>query len=261
MNRAGSSFGRNASHLNASGADEGGVTSVRCTAEHRGDASASAYTCAPPITKTRSTFRWCSSEASVSSASSRLSRRSTPSGSTSTSLPFSGAAFSLVASRIAPDLDKTTLSLPGRGRNLAGMDSQVFLPITTALRRPGSSVCAVRDLKYAMSLGSRQGSWPSRPMPISSLVAATTTWKSRAVEAMATVEGCLEDWLDDLPDRQREILARRFGLMGYEASTLEVVGEEVGLTRERVRQIQIDALARLKRAAQRDGLSEEELLV
>lgn len=73
------------------------------------------------------------------------------------------------------------------------------------------------------------------------------------------VEGCLEDWLDDLPDRQREILARRFGLMGYEASTLEAVGEEVGLTRERVRQIQIDALARLKRAAQRDGLSEEEL--
>ena len=75
------------------------------------------------------------------------------------------------------------------------------------------------------------------------------------------VEGCIEDWLDDLPDRQREILARRFGLMGYEASTLEAVGEEVGLTRERVRQIQIDALARLKRAAQRDGLSEEELLV
>jgi RNA polymerase nonessential primary-like sigma factor len=75
------------------------------------------------------------------------------------------------------------------------------------------------------------------------------------------VEGCLEDWLDDLPDRQREILARRFGLMGYEASTLEAVGEEVGLTRERVRQIQIDALARLKRAAQRDGLTEEELLV
>ena len=75
------------------------------------------------------------------------------------------------------------------------------------------------------------------------------------------VEGCLEDWLEDLPDRQREILARRFGLMGYEASTLQAVGEEVGLTRERVRQIQIDALARLRRAALRDGLSQEELLV
>ena len=75
------------------------------------------------------------------------------------------------------------------------------------------------------------------------------------------VEGCLEEWLDDLPDRQREILARRFGLMGYEASTLEAVGKEVGLTRERVRQIQSDALARLKRAVLREGLSEEDLLV
>ncbi len=75
------------------------------------------------------------------------------------------------------------------------------------------------------------------------------------------VGGCLEAWLDSLPDRQREILARRFGLMGYEASTLEAVGEEVGLTRERVRQIQIDALARLKRAALRDGLCVDDLLV
>jgi RNA polymerase nonessential primary-like sigma factor len=70
----------------------------------------------------------------------------------------------------------------------------------------------------------------------------------------------LESWLDDLPVRQREILARRFGLLGYDAATLEEVGEEVGLTRERVRQIQIDGLARLKRAAKRNGLSEQELL-
>ena len=48
--------------------------------------------------------------------------------------------------------------------------------------------------------------------------------------------------------------------MGYDAATLEEVGEEVGLTRERVRQIQIDGLARLKRAAKRNGLSEQELL-
>lgn len=74
------------------------------------------------------------------------------------------------------------------------------------------------------------------------------------------IELCLESWLDDLPVRQREILARRFGLLGYDAATLEEVGEEVGLTRERVRQIQIDGLARLKRAAKRNGLSEQELL-
>jgi RNA polymerase nonessential primary-like sigma factor len=66
--------------------------------------------------------------------------------------------------------------------------------------------------------------------------------------------------LGSLPERQREILARRFGLLGYEASTLEEVGKEVSLTRERVRQIQLDALARLKRLALRNGLSESVLL-
>ncbi len=74
------------------------------------------------------------------------------------------------------------------------------------------------------------------------------------------VQACLVDWLGSLPARQREILARRFGLLGYEASTLEEVGKEVGLTRERVRQIQLDALARLKRLALRNGLSESVLL-
>jgi RNA polymerase nonessential primary-like sigma factor len=74
------------------------------------------------------------------------------------------------------------------------------------------------------------------------------------------VQACLVGWLDSLPERQREILARRFGLLGYEASTLEEVGKEVSLTRERVRQIQLDALARLKRLALRNGLSESVLL-
>ena len=74
------------------------------------------------------------------------------------------------------------------------------------------------------------------------------------------VQACLVDWLGSLPERQREILARRFGLLGYEASTLEEVGKEVSLTRERVRQIQLDALARLKRLALRNGLSESVLL-
>lgn len=53
-------------------------------------------------------------------------------------------------------------------------------------------------------------------------------------------------WLSDLTEKQREVLCRRFGLRGYETSTLEEVGREIGLTRERVRQIQVEALRRLK---------------
>jgi RNA polymerase nonessential primary-like sigma factor len=63
-------------------------------------------------------------------------------------------------------------------------------------------------------------------------------------------------WLNELNTKQREVLARRFGLMGYEAATLEDVGSEIGLTRERVRQIQVEALKRL-----RDILSQQNLSI
>lgn len=66
-------------------------------------------------------------------------------------------------------------------------------------------------------------------------------------------------WLNELNTKQREVLARRFGLLGYEPSTLEDVGAEIGLTRERVRQIQVEALKRLRELLSAQGLSVEAL--
>lgn len=57
-------------------------------------------------------------------------------------------------------------------------------------------------------------------------------------------------WLYELNPKQREVLARRFGLLGYEAATLEDVGQEISLTRERVRQIQVEGLRRLREILQ-----------
>src|SRR3990167_7623951 len=64
----------------------------------------------------------------------------------------------------------------------------------------------------------------------------------------------LEKCLYELNDKQREILCRRFGLGGYERETLEEVGKAVGLTRERVRQIQMQALKALREIMLRHGL-------
>jgi len=66
-------------------------------------------------------------------------------------------------------------------------------------------------------------------------------------------------WLEELSEKQREVVARRFGLRGYESSTLEEVGREIGLTRERVRQIQVEALRRLRSIMETQGLSGESL--
>ena len=67
----------------------------------------------------------------------------------------------------------------------------------------------------------------------------------------------LEGLLDRLSTKQQEVLARRFGLRGYDTSTLEQVGKAVGLTRERVRQIQIEALTILRDVLQRQGIDGE----
>ncbi|WP_406666504.1 RNA polymerase sigma factor RpoS [Gallaecimonas sp. GXIMD1310] len=73
------------------------------------------------------------------------------------------------------------------------------------------------------------------------------------------IRNSLLKWLDELTDKQREVLARRFGLLGYEPATLEEVGREIGLTRERVRQIQVEALRRLRDRLHHEGLSAESL--
>ncbi|GAA5218420.1 RNA polymerase sigma factor RpoS [Corallincola platygyrae] len=73
------------------------------------------------------------------------------------------------------------------------------------------------------------------------------------------IQDSIVHWLGELNSKQREVLARRFGLLGYEPSTLEDVGHEIGLTRERVRQIQVEALRRLRDILMSQGLSVESL--
>lgn len=69
----------------------------------------------------------------------------------------------------------------------------------------------------------------------------------------------LDIWLNDLTDKQRAVVERRFGLRGFEKATLEEVGNEIGVTRERVRQIQIDALRKLREVMERAGFSQDSL--
>ena len=52
--------------------------------------------------------------------------------------------------------------------------------------------------------------------------------------------------LEALPERDREVIEMRFGLKGHEARTLEEVGRAFGVTRERIRQIENTTLKRLQ---------------
>lgn len=70
----------------------------------------------------------------------------------------------------------------------------------------------------------------------------------------------IDQWISELNQRHREVLLRRFGLRGYDCQTLQNIGYAMGLTRERVRQIQVDALIRLRQILENNGLSGELLL-
>jgi RNA polymerase nonessential primary-like sigma factor len=71
------------------------------------------------------------------------------------------------------------------------------------------------------------------------------------------LQGHLEIWLDELDAKHREVLEYRFGLRNNDKATLEEVGRKIGLTRERVRQIQVEALKQLREIMEAHGLSSD----
>ena len=74
------------------------------------------------------------------------------------------------------------------------------------------------------------------------------------------VDRLLQDWVGALTDREREVLEGRFGLHDREPETLDVLSIRLGLTRERVRQVQNEALLKLKRYLSRRGITRHSIL-
>ncbi len=74
------------------------------------------------------------------------------------------------------------------------------------------------------------------------------------------IESLVKQWLEQLNDKQRTVIERRFGLNNQEVCTLEELARHLSLTRERVRQIQLEALGQLRRILRRRGLSKDVLL-
>lgn len=76
----------------------------------------------------------------------------------------------------------------------------------------------------------------------------------------AEIERLVRHWIDQLTEKQRLVIQRRYGLDDSDVQTLEELALHLGLTRERVRQIQLEALAQLRRILKRRGVSRDVLL-
>ncbi len=86
-----------------------------------------------------------------------------------------------------------------------------------------------------------------------------------SVSPATTAEGVrrrenLMGWIQDLPEKEKTVVILRFGLDGGEAHTLEEIGQTLGLTRERVRQIETAALVKLRTTIEKKTMTQEDLL-
>ena len=90
--------------------------------------------------------------------------------------------------------------------------------------------------------------------PVDMLCAKRDAEPSRCAHNDA-LHDIVDHWVGALGEKQRTVVERRFGLHGYRRATLAQVGDEIGVTRERVRQIQIDALRNLREMMESHGIS------
>jgi RNA polymerase nonessential primary-like sigma factor len=95
--------------------------------------------------------------------------------------------------------------------------------------------------------------------PVDQLSARRSAEPSRCAQA-GDVHDAVERWILELSDKQRAVVERRFGLHGHRRSTLEQIGKDIGVTRERVRQIQLGALKRLRELLESHGIVKDSLL-
>ncbi len=120
------------------------------------------------------------------------------------------------------------------------------------------------DVKRLLGLNERVSSvdtpvGPDSDKAVLDTIADTRECDPSLLLQTSDIKDSISSWLEELSEKQREVVARRFGLRGYESCTLEEVGREIGLTRERVRQIQVEALRRLRVIMETQGLSSESL--
>ena len=121
----------------------------------------------------------------------------------------------------------------------------------------------VADVERLMSLRERvtlraSGRDDEGDGPVDRLRAKGSAEPSRCAQ-QDNVNDIVDHWVCELSEKQRSVVERRFGLHGHQRATLEQIGEEIGVTRERVRQIQLAALKNLREMLESHGISGDSL--
>ncbi len=123
----------------------------------------------------------------------------------------------------------------------------------------------VEDVRRMLALNDRVASLDAPldidpTLSIGESIADEHSEKPEDMLQIAEIEHYVHEWMTELSEKQRWVIECRFGLNNQDVSTLEQLAEHLGVTRERVRQIQVEALQALRRILRRKGVSKEGLL-
>lgn len=131
--------------------------------------------------------------------------------------------------------------------------------IAVLLDRPSSEIRHILSLnEHIASLDAPLDVDPNHTM--AEVIADDTGGDPESLLQTSEIGGLVENWLTQLSERHRLVVEKRYGLNGADMATLDVIATELGLTRERVRQIQMEALDHLRKIAKRGKISKESLL-
>lgn len=117
--------------------------------------------------------------------------------------------------------------------------------IAAAMGLPAKKVALLRaQMRSVVSLDLPLGEDGS--MSLCDVIASPLELAPDEAAAQGELSTCLRDLLGTLTERERQVVSLRFGLDGAEPRTLEVIGQQFGVTRERIRQIEVKALRKLR---------------
>jgi len=116
--------------------------------------------------------------------------------------------------------------------------------LAAALNTTAEQVCELEELRQRpVSLDAPSGEEHAR---LAEMVPDESADPSAALASLFRARADLASVLDDVAENERQVLRRRFGLAGGEPQTLEAIGRDLGLTRERIRQIEAAGLRKLR---------------
>lgn len=160
---------------------------------------------------------------------------------------------------VVKELNSVLLALRRLGVDPGVRDESAIEKVAQLLHKP------VEEIRHVLCLGEHTASLdaPLEVDPTLTVMDSLADESSRdpgQIVEQDEIERYLTAWVSELSVRHRRVVEARYGLNGSDIVTLETLACELGVTRERVRQLQVEAVVRLRQQLRRAGLSARALL-